>query len=225
MFASLFNLFTTEERSAQPVLPQHSRDSFCSADAMLPAPAPAFTIPARSTGARPASEANAVDLFFGVTARRDANGNTDSRHDERPAASSVSSITKELPPAYIYPVGATVNEFGEEELPSYAQSASADWERGDGEEREPVTLAQYLFKFGFLCPLLWFLSFIILLSPLSAPADWESNKTPAQRARMLQRMRASEVRWARRSLLAATLLTAVIAAIVVIVVLVKHSTH
>lgn len=76
-----------------------------------------------------------------------------------------------------------------------------------------------------MCPLLWFLSFIILLSPLSAPADWESNKTPAQRAVMLQRMRASEVRWARRSLLAATLLTAVIAAIIVIVVLVKHSTH
>lgn len=152
MFASLFNLFKTKEKSAataQPVLPQYSRESFCSADAMLPAPTRAFTIPARSTGARPASETNAVDLFFGVTARRDANGNTDSRHDERPAASSVSSITKELPPAYIYPVGATVNEFGEEELPTYAQSASADLERGDGEEREPVTLAQYLFKFGF----------------------------------------------------------------------------
>ncbi|VDC07433.1 unnamed protein product [Peniophora sp. CBMAI 1063] len=227
MFASLFNLFTTKEKAASstPVLPQHSRESFCSADAMLPAPTRAFTVPARSTGARPASEANAVDLFFGVTARRDATGTTDSRHDERPAASSVSSITKELPPAYIYPVGATVNEFGEEELPTYAQSASADLERGDGEEREPVTLAQYLFKFGFLFPLLWFLSFIILLSPLSAPTDWEANKTPAQRARMLQRMRASEVRWARRSLLAATTLTAVIAAIVVIVIFVKRTTH
>ena len=243
MLASLFNIFAIKEKTTTPVPPRHSRESFCSADAMLPLPTRAFTIPARSTGARPASEANAVDLFFGVSARRDATGTTDSRHDERPVASSVSSVNKELPPAYVYPVGATVNEFGEEELPTYAQSASADLERGDGDEREPITLAQYLFKFGFctsfllnlmsisiltpfiVCPLLWFLSFIILLSPLSAPAEWEATKTPAQRARMLQRMRAAEVRWACRSLLAATVLAAVIAASVVIAVLVKHTTH
>ena len=153
MLASLFNIFAIKEKTT-PVPPRHSRESFCSADAMLPVPTRAFTISTRSTGARPASEANAVDLFFGVTARRDATGTTDSRHDERPAASSVSSITKELPPAYVYPVGATINEFGEEELPTYAQSASPDLERGDGDEGEPVTLAQYLFKFGFCMPLL-----------------------------------------------------------------------
>ena len=126
MFVSLLNIFTTKERAASTTSAphRHSRESFCSADAMLPAPARAFTIPARSPGARPASEANAVDLFFGVTARRDATGTTDSRHDERPVASSVSSIAKELPPAYVYPVGATVNEFGEEELPTSAATPS-----------------------------------------------------------------------------------------------------
>ena len=171
MLASLFNTFATKEKTTTSVSPRHSRESFCSAGAMLPVPTRAFTIPARSTGARPASEANAVDLFFGVTARRDAIGTTDSRHDERLVASSASSLSKELPPAYVYPVGTTVNEFGEEELPTYAQSASADLERGAGDEREPVTLAQYLFKFGFcMSPLLYRVKISILTSLSSVSA-------------------------------------------------------
>ncbi|KAI0037247.1 hypothetical protein K488DRAFT_20237, partial [Vararia minispora EC-137] len=75
------------------------------------------------------------------------------------------------------------------------------------------SLAMYLFKFGFLCPILWFLSVFIILCPLTAPADWETSKTPAQRARLLQHMRATEVRWATRSLFAAFVLCVIIAVV------------
>ncbi|KAI0314412.1 hypothetical protein OF83DRAFT_1136946 [Amylostereum chailletii] len=162
---------------------------------------------------------NAVDIFFGV-ARSPSCGTADSRHDERPAPSSPSD-KKEAPPAYLYPVATTINEMGEEELPTYAQSFGVEAARSE-DDAEPITLAQYFFKYGFFCPLLWFLSIFIFMSPLSAPTDWESTKTPAQREHLLRRMRDAEVRWAKRSLFAACTLLALIAIIVIAVVFSRH---
>jgi type IV secretory pathway component VirB8 len=77
-------------------------------------------------------------------------------------------------------------------------------------------------SFFAVCPILWFLSIFVILCPLDAPADWEQSKTPAQRARLLARMRATEVRWARRSLFAAFSLCVTIAVVVSVVVVVTR---
>ncbi|KAJ7880973.1 hypothetical protein B0H14DRAFT_3857839 [Mycena olivaceomarginata] len=64
----------------------------------------------------------------------------DSRHDRR-----ISVAESLAPPPYM-------------DAPEYTEHA-----------REPVTLAMYLFKFGFLFPPFWIFGIVILLSPLRAP--------------------------------------------------------
>ncbi|KAJ7163999.1 hypothetical protein C8R43DRAFT_858133, partial [Mycena crocata] len=89
---------------------------------------------------------------------------------------------------------------------------------------EPVTLAMYLFKFGFLFPPFWIMGVIILLSPLRAPAPantpgaWLPEKTDAERQFIIKRMRTVELKWARRCLYALLALVHVIIAIVIGVV-------
>ncbi|KAG6864330.1 hypothetical protein C0991_010402 [Blastosporella zonata] len=72
---------------------------------------------------------------------------------------------------------------------------------------EPLTLALYLFKFGFLFPPFWIMGAWILLSPLRAPSNeidaedgWMADKTEAERARIIEEMRKTESRWAKRCL-------------------------
>ncbi|KAG6857209.1 hypothetical protein H0H87_007628 [Tephrocybe sp. NHM501043] len=72
---------------------------------------------------------------------------------------------------------------------------------------EPATLALYLFKFGFLFPPFWIMGVWILLSPLRAPSNdadveggWMADKTEAERARVIEEMRKTEIRWAKRCL-------------------------
>ncbi|KAK7446361.1 hypothetical protein VKT23_014567 [Stygiomarasmius scandens] len=73
---------------------------------------------------------------------------------------------------------------------------------------EPVTLAMYLFRLGFLFPPLWILGAFILLSPLrscndsSLPASWLPEKTEAERREITHRFRKVELKWARRCLYA-----------------------
>ncbi|KAF8882700.1 hypothetical protein BD779DRAFT_1647995 [Infundibulicybe gibba] len=102
---------------------------------------------------------------------------TESRHDSRR-----SSVAESLP-AYC---GDT--------LPEYTPKA------------EPVTLAMYLFKFGFLFPIFWVLGSIILLSPLRAPESsagaWLPDKTDAERQMLINEIRVVEVKWAKRCLFA-----------------------
>jgi len=113
----------------------------------------------------------------------------DSRHDE--------SNMEGLPP------------YVEEELnlPEYTPYA------------EPVTLAMYLFKFGFLFPPFWIFGAFILFSPLREPPAtsdsvpaWMPEKTEAERQQIIAEMRKVELKWARRSLFA--LLTTMVLAIV-----------
>ncbi|KAH7882487.1 hypothetical protein F5I97DRAFT_1910761 [Phlebopus sp. FC_14] len=114
------------------------------------------------------SETDPVDDFFGVTRPR---ATRESRHD------SHTSVIGDAPPSY---ADAT-------ELPAYTVVPA-----------EPVTLAMYLFKFGFLFPPFWILGAVILLSPLTAPADFEPSKPEAERQQLVYIMRKAEVRWAKR---------------------------
>ncbi|KAF5392347.1 hypothetical protein D9757_001443 [Collybiopsis confluens] len=85
-----------------------------------------------------------------------------------------------------------------EEPPAYSSSGS----------NEPVTLAMYLFKFGFLFPPFWIIGACILASPLRQPESttpssvWLPEKTEDERKEIIQKMRKTEVKWATRCLIA-----------------------
>ncbi|KAG1871480.1 hypothetical protein F4604DRAFT_1654789 [Suillus subluteus] len=117
-----------------------------------------------------------VDDFFGVTYAR---ATRESRHDSyvSPSRTSV-ALDGEAPPPY---TNAT-------ELPAYSSTPV-----------EPVTLAMYLYRFGFLFPPFWVIGAIILLSPLKAPADFEPTKSEDERQELVRIMRDAEIKWAKRS--------------------------
>ncbi|KAH7924941.1 hypothetical protein BV22DRAFT_1034638 [Leucogyrophana mollusca] len=139
------------------------------------APEPAHSAAAPSRTPDNSDTTNPIDDFFGVTRARATH---ESRHDSYPAASRSSAVDADAPPSY---ADAT-------ELPAYTSTPA-----------EPVTLAMYLFKFGFLFPLFWVLGAIILVSPLTAPADFEPSKSEAERMELVQTMRKAEIKWAKRS--------------------------
>ncbi|EJF57124.1 hypothetical protein DICSQDRAFT_17380, partial [Dichomitus squalens LYAD-421 SS1] len=116
-------------------------------------------------------------------------GTRDSRHDEVRRSSSVD--VEALPPSYEDSI----------ELPAYTQVS------------DQPTLAMYLFKFGFLFPLFWVAGAFILLSPLRAPEDWESTKPEVVRRELIESMRRTEIKWARRCLIALAVLTLVLVAV------------
>ncbi|KAJ8584614.1 hypothetical protein M405DRAFT_826498 [Rhizopogon salebrosus TDB-379] len=119
---------------------------------------------------------NPMDDFFGVTRTR---ATRESRHDSYAAPGRVSvAMDEDVPPSYADATG----------LPAYSSTPV-----------EPITLAMYLFKFGFLFPPFWLFGAIILLSPLSAPADFEPTKSEAERQELVQIMRDAESKWAKRS--------------------------
>ncbi|ETW76147.1 hypothetical protein HETIRDRAFT_106724 [Heterobasidion irregulare TC 32-1] len=150
-----------------------------------------------------------MDDFFGAHKGISKSGNHQGRHV------TPSTPTKDIalpPPAYAYSLPNSCRNdtlVDAREPPSYTQQRIS---------YEPVTLAQYMFKFGFIFPPLWFLSIFILIMPLTAPPDWELNKTIAERQALLDAMRNAERKWAWRSVTVASLLSAVIIIIVVIVV-------
>jgi len=112
---------------------------------------------------------------------------------------------QDMPPPYPHRYSTNTNI--EHDLPSYAEAPTT----------EPITLAQYLFKFGFLFPPFWFFGLIILMSPLSAPDDFHAQKPESERAELVRVMRDVEVKWAKRCALAAGLLVLVLAAVAGIV--------
>ncbi|KAJ7760744.1 hypothetical protein DFH07DRAFT_884032 [Mycena maculata] len=153
----------------------------------IPAPSAAVTHLERSSSVQ--NTTNPVDDFFGYTFA--SSRTRDSRHDRRISAAEFAAA----PPPY-------------DEAPEYTQKV-----------KEPVTLAMYLFKFGFLFPPFWIMGVIILLSPLRAPpaatssAVWLLEKTDAERQVIIDRMRAAELKWAKRCLYA--LVTLLLAAVVI----------
>jgi len=79
----------------------------------------------------------------------------------------------------------------------------------------PETLARYLFRYGFLCPIFWGFGAAILfwdLNPLPRVID---GKSAAEQAEELSIMRATELKWACRSLYALIVFSAVVGSFVV----------
>ncbi|KAF9039096.1 hypothetical protein BJ165DRAFT_1416502 [Panaeolus papilionaceus] len=121
-----------------------------------------------------------TDEYFGYT----FSTTRDSRHDSR----RMSMADAEVPPPY--------TEETDVNLPGYTLHAP-----------EPVTLAMYLFKFGFLFPPFWIFGAFILLSPLREPAGstddtpaWMPEKTEAERQAIIEKLRNVELKWAKRCL-------------------------
>ncbi|KIJ63817.1 hypothetical protein HYDPIDRAFT_91553 [Hydnomerulius pinastri MD-312] len=156
-----------------------------------PEPARAAAAPTRTPEQ---TSTDPIDDFFGVTRSR---ATRESRHDSHPSVSSIGDV---LPP----PPYADASE-----LPAYTLTPT-----------EPVTLAMYLFKFGFLFPPFWILGAIILLSPLTAPADFEPSKSEDERQQLVEIMREAEIKWAKRcawALLGLVILIGIISGIAVAV--------
>ncbi|THH16023.1 hypothetical protein EUX98_g9369 [Antrodiella citrinella] len=160
-------------------------------DVDVPSPPPrasASTSPSRDT-------TDPIDQFFGVT--RTARGTQNSRHDTPARPVFFADDVEEAEEGEVAPPPYADSS----ELPSYAAVA------------EPPTLAMYLFKFGFLFPLFWFAGIIVLLSPLSAPENWEPTKTEAERQELVELLRRTEQKWAKRCLWASIILAVVVAVI------------
>ncbi|KAJ7454693.1 hypothetical protein FB451DRAFT_1565101 [Mycena latifolia] len=136
---------------------------------------------------------NPVDDFFGYALA--SSRTRDSRHDRRISAADAALA----PPPYV-------------DAPEYTERA-----------KEPVTLAMFLFKFGFLFPPFWIMGVFILLSPLRAPpaatpsTAWLPEKTEAERQVIIDRMRTAELKWAKRCLYALLVFVLAVAVIAVAV--------
>lgn len=73
-------------------------------------------------------------------------------------------------------------------------------------------------------PLFWLAGIFVLISPLSPPENWEPSKTEAERQELLGLLRRTEMKWAKRCLLAFSTLALIVTAIVITAVLVTRST-
>ncbi|KIM44061.1 hypothetical protein M413DRAFT_68180 [Hebeloma cylindrosporum] len=130
---------------------------------------------------------NPMDESFGYTLS--SSRSHDSRHDRRQSIA-------DIPPPY--------SEESAIPLPEYALHAP-----------EPVTLAMYLFKFGFLFPPFWIFGAFILMSPLREPPTntndsvpaWMPEKTEDERKQIIATLREVELKWAKRCLCAILILT------------------
>ncbi|KAF8896580.1 hypothetical protein BD779DRAFT_1496677 [Infundibulicybe gibba] len=88
-----------------------------------------------------------------------------------------------------------------EVLPPYTEDLPPTYT----EKAEHITLAMYLFKFGFLFPPFWVMGAFIMMSPLRAPPStpssaWLPEKTEEEREAIIATLRAAELKWARRCL-------------------------
>ncbi|KAH6901508.1 hypothetical protein BKA70DRAFT_1308869 [Coprinopsis sp. MPI-PUGE-AT-0042] len=164
----------------------------------IASPTPVVTSPTRTVSVAEDQPRvyDPVDEFFGY--RFASSATQESRHDGRSRASSIMiPADAEALPAYAE---------DDDSLPQYTPHA------------EPVTLAMYLFKFGFLFPLFWIFGAFILISPLREPPSnevsptWMPEKTEAERQAFIDHMRKAELKWAKRCLWA--LLTLVTLALI-----------
>ncbi|KAI0674472.1 hypothetical protein C8Q78DRAFT_966567 [Trametes maxima] len=175
----------------------HAATSEVDVEAQIPQPSPARTHPTRNASVDE-NRSDPIDDFFGVSR---TSGTRDSRHDEMHTPTLVDVNVEALPPPYEHSI----------EPPAYTQVS------------DQPTLAMYLFKFGFLFPLFWVAGAFILVSPLQAPEDWETTKPEYERQEMIESMRRTEVKWARRCLVALLVTCLVVAVVVITAVLVLRS--
>ena len=81
-----------------------------------------------------------------------------------------------------------------------------------------LVLLTLLFGCTTVFPLFWVAGALILLSPLSAPPDWELSKSEIEREELIESMRRTEVKWAKRCLLALSVFV-VVAVVLVLSIL------
>lgn len=198
-------------------------------------PAPTFSQPS-SSRTRP-MYTDAIDDFFGATpmSRSDSRtGTRVSRHDN-PADTGAQSATSDdsssegdrhstKPPSYNYAVLAspTYQTITPQlsVLPPYAQATSES--QLPLSKKSPPTLAMYLFKYGFICPLFWVFGSFLLLWPLSPPESYLPMADPSARSLFARRIRNAEIKWATRCLIALTaLLILVLLAVVLALAVTK----
>ncbi|KAF5374273.1 hypothetical protein D9758_004572 [Tetrapyrgos nigripes] len=160
-------------------------------------PLPAHAVTQESSTTQPIDSSS-----LGYTFSLSRSSTHESRHDCRLSLSDLETQNAErdlelgmAPPAY-------------EEPPVYTKT-----------DEPPITLAMYLFKFGFLFPPFWILGACILFSPLHAPepapapssnsssdsasepsftAAWLPEKTEEERQAIINHMRKAELKWAWR---------------------------
>ena len=197
---SVFTWSTTQERDLE---------------AQLPMPPAALTHSPRTRAADTERSTNAIDDFFGASSSR---GTQDSRHDT--VSLPVHHDNSDAPPPYSCSA----------EPPAYTRYA------------EHPTLAMYLFKFGFreypartcilvrlltrdfsVFPLFWVAGALILLSPLRAPEEWALSKTEAEREELIASIRQTEIKWARRCLVALSVLILIVLAVVLAVIFTRRA--
>ncbi|KAG1774759.1 hypothetical protein EV702DRAFT_974359 [Suillus placidus] len=87
---------------------------------------------------------------------------------------------------------------------------------------EPITLARYLFVYGFFFPIFWIVGVAIIFSPLRPTPEWETGRSEEERQRLLARMRDLELKWAKRCLYAMVALLVLIMVLVTTFVLVRR---
>ncbi|KAL0252475.1 hypothetical protein I308_101867 [Cryptococcus tetragattii IND107] len=75
-----------------------------------------------------------------------------------------------------------------EELPAYSKTST----------EEPNTLAKALWKWGFLCPLLWFIGMTILWIPLKSTEEEHDPEKAQKLEEMIVILRKTELKYARR---------------------------
>ena len=72
-------------------------------------------------------------------------------------------------------------------------------------------------------PLFWVAGALILLSPLRAPEEWALSKTEAEREELIASMRRTEIKWARRCLIALSVLILIVLAVVLAVIFARRA--
>lgn len=175
---------------------------------LIDPPLPAYTPSAPATPIRPGASARALELddeLLRYTLTHDRGGVPVSRLPESfPTDDGQSFRSRETLPPY-----------GANDPPIYRR-------RIVNSEGEPKTLAMLFFKFGFFFPPFWVFGALMLitplrspnpLSPLAASSAWPPNTeliawcnenihTEADKLAFLARMQEVEMKWARRCLIA-----------------------
>lgn len=119
------------------------------------------------------------------------------------------ALERHVPPPYL-----REGEF--EKLPAYTACPCPST------NDEPITLARYLFVYGFFLPIFWIVGIALIFSPLRPTPDWETGKSEEERQRLLARMRVLELKWAKRCLYAMVALLVLIVVLVTTFVLLRR---
>ncbi|OXC70183.1 hypothetical protein AYX13_01092 [Cryptococcus neoformans] len=102
----------------------------------------------------------------------------------------------------------TISPMMSEELPTYSKTS----------KEEPNTLAKVLWKWGFLCPLLWFIGMIIMWIPLKSTEEEHDPEKAQKLEEMIVILRKTELKYAKRCAWAFSGFSVMLIVLVVVVI-------